>query len=307
MTIRFDDRVAVVTGAGQGLGRSYALALAERGARVVVNDLGGSLAGDGRDASLAGAVVDEIRAAGGEAVASTDSVSDRAGAAAIVETALDAWGRVDVLINNAGILRDKMFTRMSLDDFEAVVGVHLLGAAYVTRAAFPVMRKQAYGRIVMTTSAAGLFGNLGQANYAAAKLGVVGLMNALKIEGRKTNVRVNAVAPVADTRMGAKVYPDFFKRMIRPELVAAAVCYLASEQCEASGDILVTAAGYFGKVQLVEGQGVVFGAGAEVTPETVAARYGEITDMSNAVAHDTAYDAMKSLFAKVAPEELART
>jgi NAD(P)-dependent dehydrogenase (short-subunit alcohol dehydrogenase family) len=305
MTIRFDDRVAIVTGAGQGLGRCYALDLAARGARVVVNDLGGSLDGASSDASLAAAVVDEIRAAGGQALASTDSVSDRAGAENIVRAAVDAWGRVDVLINNAGILRDKIFTRMDLDDFEAVVGVHLLGTAYVTRAAFPVMRKQSYGRIVMTTSAAGLFGNLGQANYAAAKLGVVGLMNTLKIEGRKTNIKVNAVAPVADTRMGAKVYPDFFKRMIRPELVSAAVTYLASEGCDASGDILITAAGYFAKVQLVEGQGVVFGPEADVSPEDVAARYGEITDMSQAVPHATATDALKSLFVKVAPEELA--
>ena len=305
MTIRFDDGVAIVTGAGQGLGRCYARDLAARGAKVLVNDLGGSLDGASSDASLAEKVVEEIRAEGGVALASTDSVSDRAGAANIVQTAVDAWGRVDILINNAGILRDKMFTRMNLDDFEAVVGVHLLGTVYVTRAAFPVMRKQSYGRIVMTTSAAGLFGNLGQANYAAAKLGVIGLMNALKIEGKKTNIRVNAVAPVADTRMGAKVYPDFFKRMIRPELVSAAVTYLASEDCATSGDILITAAGHFAKVQLVEGEGVTFGPEVEVTPESVAERYAEISDMSRAVHHATALDAMKSLFARVAPEDLA--
>ncbi len=303
MTLRFDDRVAIVTGAGQGLGRCYAHDLAARGAKVVVNDLGGSLDGASSDASLAEKVVAEIGAAGGEAVASSDSVSDRAGAENIVRTAVDTWGRADVLINNAGILRDKMFTRMSLDDFEAVVGVHLLGTAYVTRAAFPVMRKQSYGRIVMTTSAAGLFGNLGQANYAAAKLGVVGLMNVLKIEGKKTNIRVNAVAPVADTRMGAKVYPDFFKRMIRPELVSAAVTYLASEACATSGDILVTAAGYFAKVQLVESAGVTFAPEADVTPESVAERYAEITDMTGAVPYETATQALKSLFAKVAPEK----
>ncbi len=304
MTIRFDDRVAIVTGAGQGLGRTYALDLAARGARVVVNDLGGSVAGAGSDGSLAEEVAAEIRAAGGEALASTDSVSEREGAANIVRTALDAWGRLDVLVNNAGILRDKMFTRMDLDDFEAVVGVHLLGTVYVTRAAFPVMRKQRYGRIVMTTSAAGLFGNLGQTNYAAAKLGVIGLMNALKIEGKKTDVKVNAVAPVADTRMGARVYPDFFKRMIRPELVSAAVTYLASEDCAASGDILITAAGHYAKVHLVEGEGVTFDSEAGVTPEQIAERYDEIADMSRAVHHPTALDAMKSLFVKVAPEDL---
>ncbi len=299
MTIRFDDRVAIVTGAGQGLGRCYAQYLAERGAKVVVNDLGGGLDGSGSDSAPAEQVAAEIRAEGGEAVANFDSVSDRDGSASIVQAALDHYGRLDILINNAGILRDKMFSRMSLDDFEAVVDVHLLGAAYVTRAAFPVMRKQSYGRIVMTTSAAGLFGNLGQANYAAAKLGVVGLMNSLKIEGKKTNVKVNTVAPVADTRMGAKVFPDFFKAMIRPELVAAAVAYLASEQCEASGDVLVTAAGYFAKVQVVEGEGVAFDTESEITPEMVAARYGEISDMSRAMPHETAADSMKSLFAKV--------
>ena len=249
-------------------------------------------------------MAEEIRAEGGEALVSTDSVSDRDSAANIIQTAVDAWGRVDVLINNAGILRDKIFTRMDLDDFEAVIGVHLLGTAYATRAAFPVMRKQRYGRIVMTTSAAGLFGNLGQANYAAAKLGVIGLMNALKIEGKKTDIKVNAVAPVADTRMGSRVYPDFFKRMIRPELVSAAVTYLASEDCASSGDILITAAGHYAKVQLVEGEGVTFGPEADVTPETVAERYGEIADMSQAVPHETAMDAMKSLFVKVAPDDL---
>ncbi|MEM7350263.1 MAG: SDR family NAD(P)-dependent oxidoreductase [Acidobacteriota bacterium] len=304
MTIRFDDRVAIVTGAGQGLGRCYALDLASRGAKVIVNDLGGNLAGSGSDASLAQKVVDEIRAAGGEATANGDSVSDREGAARIVDAALDTYGRLDVLINNAGILRDKMFTRMALDDFDAVVDVHLLGAAYVTRAAFPAMRKQGYGRIVMTTSAAGLYGNLGQSNYAAAKLGVVGLMNSLKIEGKKSNIKVNTVAPVADTRMGAKVFPDFFKQMIRPEYVAAAVAYLASEGCTVSGDILVTAAGYFAKVQLVEGEGLAFAPDEQVTAETVAERYGEIADMSQAQPHETAMDAMKSLFAKVAPEDL---
>ncbi|MEM7584736.1 MAG: SDR family NAD(P)-dependent oxidoreductase [Acidobacteriota bacterium] len=306
MTIRFDDRVAIVTGAGQGLGRCYAQYLAARGAKVVVNDLGGGLDGSGSDRGPAEQVAEEIRSAGGEAVANHDSVSDREGSARIVEAALDHYGRLDILINNAGILRDKIFSRMKLEDFEAVVDVHLLGAAFVTRAAFPVMRKQAYGRIVMTTSAAGLWGNLGQANYAAAKLGVVGLMNSLKIEGKKTNIRVNTVAPVADTRMGAKVFPDFFKAMIRPELVAAAVAYLASEQCEASGDVLVTAAGYFAKIQLVEGEGVAFDTDSEVTPEMVAARYDEITDMSQAVPHDTALDSLKSLFSKVAPQEVAK-
>ncbi len=303
MTLRFDDRVVIVTGAGQGIGKSHALFFASRGAKVVVNDLGGGLDGGGSDAAPAEQVVGEIRAAGGEAVASFASVADRAGAESIVATAVESFGKVDVLINNAGILRDKMFLKMPLEDFEAVLQVHLLGSAYVSKAAFPVMRKQRYGRIVMTTSAAGLYGNLGQANYAAAKLGLVGLMNSLKIEGKKSNILVNAVSPVADTRMGARVFPDFFKRMIRPELVTAAVAYLASEACTASGDVITAAAGYFAKAQIVESAGVVFEPQTEVTPELIAERYGEITDMSAAAPEPTAFDAMKKIFVKVTGEE----
>jgi len=301
--IRFDDRVAIVTGAGQGLGRSHALLLAERGAKVVVNDLGGGVDGDGRDNEPAQRVVEEIRDAGGEAVASFDSVADREGAERIVATAVDSFGKVDVLVNNAGILRDKAFVRMSLDDFEAVLRVHLLGTLYVTRAAFPRMRKGGYGRIVMTTSAAGLYGNFGQSNYATAKLGVVGLMNALKIEGKKSGVLVNTVAPVADTRMGARVFPDHFKELIRPELVSAAVAYLCSEECQVSGEVITAAAGFFARARIVESEGVVFPPETEVTPELIAESYGEIADLSASAPIDSAMDAMKKIYTKVTGED----
>jgi NAD(P)-dependent dehydrogenase (short-subunit alcohol dehydrogenase family) len=306
MSIRFKDRVAIVTGAGQGLGRSHALFLASRGARVVVNDCGGGVDGAGSDDAPAAAVVEEIRAAGGEAVASVDSVAERDGARRIVETALDAFGTVDVLVNNAGILRDASFHEMSLDDFETVLSVHLLGTLYVTKAAFPIMVEKGYGRIVMTTSAAGLYGNPDQSNYAAAKLGIIGLMNVLKIEGRKHNVLVNAVSPVADTRMGAGVYPDYFKRLIRPELVTAAVAYLGSEECTTSGDVVTAAAGYYAKAQIVESTGFAFPPGEEVTPEMFAERYGEIADMSGARAHRSAMHSLKKIFTRVRPRRRAR-
>lgn len=302
MTIRFDDRVAIVTGAGQGLGRSHALLLAARGAKVVVNDLGGSLDGSGNDASPAQQVVDEIRANGGEAVPNFDSVAEPDGAKNIAAAAMDTWGRVDILVNNAGILRDKLFVKMNLDDFEAVVRVHLLGSAYMSKAVFPHMRKARYGRIVMTTSAAGLYGNLAQANYASAKMGIVGLMNALKIEGLKSKIRVNTISPVADTRMGTSVFPDHFKRMIRPELVSAGVAYLASDACETSGDILIAGAGHFARAQVVESSGVAFTSEEDVTPEVIAEYWPEITEMAGAKPHEHALAALEKLYVRVGGE-----
>ncbi len=299
MTIRFDHRVAVVTGAGQGLGRSHALYLARRGAKVMVNDVGVAIDGAGTDTAPAEEVVETIRADGGEAVACFESVSERDSAEAIIRKTVDAFGKVDIVVNNAGILRDASFREMSFDDFEAVLRVHLLGSFYVTRAAFPIMVGNGYGRIVMTSSAAGLYGNPDQANYAAAKLGVVGLMNALKVEGRGSNVLVNTVSPVADTRMGAGVFPDYFKELVRPELVSAAVAYLCSEQCTASGDVITAAAGYFAKAQIVEAAGVAFPPDAEVTPEMIAERYGEITDLSEARPQRSAMHAFKKIFTKV--------
>ncbi len=234
--IDFQDRVAVITGAGGGLGRSHALLLASRGAAVVVNDLGGSVDGAGADVTAADQVVTEIRAAGGEAVAEHSSVAEPDGAAAIIQKAIDEYGRIDVLINNAGILRDRSFANMTVDEIETVLDVHLRDGFFVTNAAFPIMKEQAYGRIVMTASASGIIGNFGQSNYGAAKMGLVGLMNVLKLEGAKYNIKVNTIAPIARTRMTIELLGDsaaFFD----PESVSPAVAYLASEDCEFTGDI----------------------------------------------------------------------
>ncbi|MBL8288914.1 MAG: SDR family NAD(P)-dependent oxidoreductase [Rubrivivax sp.] len=274
--IRFDGRVAVVTGAGGGLGRAHALLLAARGAAVVVNDLGGSLNGEGGDDAAASKVVREIEAAGGRALASFDDIAAPEGAQRMVDAAAQAFGRVDILVNNAGILRDKTLAKMAPADFEAVVRVHLLGSAWCSRAVLPLMQQQQYGRIVMTTSAAGLYGNFGQSNYGAAKLGVVGLMNSLALEAGKFGIRVNTVAPVALTRM-TEGLP--FARTLdeaTPERVAAGVAWLVSEQCDFSGVVLAAGAGYFSTVRIVEGPGVHLPAD-QITPEAVAARWAAIS------------------------------
>jgi NAD(P)-dependent dehydrogenase (short-subunit alcohol dehydrogenase family) len=295
-TIGFRGRVAVITGAGGGLGRAHALLLAARGAAVVVNDLGGSLNGGGGDQSAAQKVVAEITAAGGRALANCDDIATPEGAQRLIDAAVQAFGRVDILINNAGILRDKTLVKMDPADFETVVRVHLLGSAWCSRAVWAIMQKQQYGRIVMTTSAAGLYGNFGQSNYGAAKLGIVGLMNTLKHEGAKFGICVNTVAPVAITRMTEDLP---FSRMLTealPERVAAGVAYLASEACDLTGQILSAGAGYFSTVRLVEGKGVHAPAG-EVTPEFVAAHWDEIADDSKARSYDSAGDALMAAFA----------
>ncbi len=234
--VDFQDRVAIVTGAGGGLGREHALLLAARGASVVVNDLGGSVSGEGSSLSAADAVVQEIEAAGGVAVAEHSSVADPEGGAAIVQTALDEFGRVDIVINNAGILRDKSFSNLTPDLLHPVLDVHLVGAFNVTRPAFAHMKEQGYGRILFTTSGSGLMGNFGQANYGAAKMGLIGLMNVLKLEGAKHNIKVNAVAPIALTRMTEAVFSGFVE-MFPPDQVSPAVAYLVSEECELTGEI----------------------------------------------------------------------
>lgn len=278
MSIDFKGKVAIVTGAGAGLGRSHAIELAKRGAKVVVNDLGGSVDGSGGSSAAALGVVEEIKKLGGEAIANGASVSDRKGAESIVADAVKAFGTVDILINNAGILRDKSFAKGTLEDFELVLNVHLLGAVYVTKAAWPIMTDKGYGRIVMTTSSSGLYGNFGQTNYGAAKLALVGLMNTLKLEGDKKNVRTNAVAPVAATRMteGLGIPEEFFKKL-KPELVTPAVLYLVSENAP-NGCIIEAGAGYYSKVAIVEGKGVKLGDA--VTPEDVEANFAKISDMS---------------------------
>jgi NAD(P)-dependent dehydrogenase (short-subunit alcohol dehydrogenase family) len=293
MAIRFDGRVAIVTGAGGGLGRCYALELARRGAKVVVNDLGGAVDGTGGSTTMAQQVVDEITAAGGEAVANGDSVSDPAGAQRMVEQAVEAFGGVDIVINNAGILRDKTFIKMGMEDFEAVVDVHLLGSTYVTKAAFPLMREKGYGRIVLTSSTSGLFGNFGQTNYGAAKMGVVGLMNCLRLEGAKYDIRVNTIAPAAATRMTEGLLPQEAVDAMQPEYVVPATLYLASEDSP-TGHIVFAAAGYFARVAVLQGKGVAIGPSATV--EDVAARYDEIADLTDGRPMDNAGDATMSSF-----------
>jgi NAD(P)-dependent dehydrogenase (short-subunit alcohol dehydrogenase family) len=279
MTYSFEGKVAIVTGGGGGLGRCHALELARRGCKVVVNDLGGAMDGTGGSSEAAKGVVAEIQAAGGTALANGGSVSDPNGAASMVRDAMDAWGRIDILINNAGILRDKSFAKMTMDDFRIVLDVHLFGAAYVTHAVWPIMKEQNYGRIVMTTSPSGLYGNFGQTNYGAAKLGLVGFMNTLKIEGAKNNIHTNAIAPVAATRMTENLMPPEALKALGPELVTPAVVYLCTEDAP-NGVILQAQGGRFSVACVVENQGVELGLDASV--EDIADNYAKIADLSGA-------------------------
>ena len=267
MGIDFTGRVAIVTGAGGGLGREHALALAARGAKVLVNDVGGG---------AAQAVVDEICAAGGQALANGASVTDFVAVQAMVQQAIDAWGRVDVLVNNAGILRDKSFSKMDVDDFRLVLEVHLMGAVHCCKAVWPQMQAQEYGRIVMTTSSTGLYGNFGQSNYGAAKLAQVGLMQTLALEGAKHNIRVNALAPTAHTRMTEGVLPEAMLAALKPGAVVPALLVLAHEDAP-TRTILCAGAGSFEAAHITLTQGLYLGAGADV-PEQLAARLAQVTD-----------------------------
>jgi NAD(P)-dependent dehydrogenase (short-subunit alcohol dehydrogenase family) len=272
--IDLDGRVAVVTGAGGGLGRSHALALAGRGARVVVNDLGGSRDGSGDDRAPADQVVDEIVAAGGEAVAAYDGVHTSEGGRAIVAAALEAFGRVDIVVNNAGILRDRSFGKLTDDDLDAVLAVHLAGAFHVTRAAWAPMREQGFGRVISTTSGSGLYGNFGQSNYSAAKAGLVGLTRTLAIEGARDGITANAIAPIARSRMTEDVFPADLMERFDPAWVSPLVVHLASEACRDTGHVYSVGGGYVARVALVEGAGVTFDTVPE--PEDVAERWAEI-------------------------------
>jgi NAD(P)-dependent dehydrogenase (short-subunit alcohol dehydrogenase family) len=280
--IRFDGRVAIVTGAGGGLGRAHALLLASRGAKVVVNDLGGAFDGTGAGTTMAEKVAEEIRSAGGEAVPNYDGVDTWEGGQGIVKTAVDAFGKVDILVNNAGILRDKSFMKMEEEDIDKVFAVHLKGAFNVTKAAFPVMRENNYGRIVMTTSATGLYGNFGQANYGAAKLGLVGFMNTLKIEGARYNILVNTIAPIAGTRMTAGVMPPDLVEKLKPDYVSPMVVYMCSEECTDSGIVFVAGAGYFSRAVMVEGPGITLDAKKGVTIEDIRDRLADIKKLEGA-------------------------
>jgi NAD(P)-dependent dehydrogenase (short-subunit alcohol dehydrogenase family) len=279
MAIDFKGKVAIVTGAGGGLGRTHALELAKRGAKVVINDLGGSMDGSGGNSAAAEKVVEEIKAAGGEAIANGSSVSDEKGVENLVKQTLEKFGRIDILINNAGILRDKSFKKMENADFKIVVDVHLMGTAFCTKAVWPVMSEQNYGRIVVTTSPSGLYGNFGQANYGAAKLGVVGFMNTLKIEGQKNNIRINAIAPVAATRMTENLIPGAMLEKLGPELVTPGVVYLCSEDAP-SGTILQAQGGQFSVATIVESPWVPLGTAPTV--EAVAENWSKISDLSSA-------------------------
>lgn len=293
MTIRFDGKVAIITGAGGGLGRSHALALAKLGAKVVVNDLGGNVDGTGGSSQAAEKVVAEIKAAGGEAIANGSSITDRKGVENLVKQTVDAYGRVDLLVNNAGILRDKSFAKVSLDDFQLIVDVHLMGAVNVTKAVWPIMIEQNYGRIVMTTSGSGLYGNFGQSNYSAAKLAQVGLMHTLKSEGRKYNIKVNTLAPIAATRMTESIMPPKALEALKPELVTPAVLFMLSEDAP-SGVIITAGAGFFAAAKTIEAQGVML-KGA-VSPDDVAANWDAISDFTNAVTYDSVNDGTKRVF-----------
>ncbi len=274
--IDFKGRVAIVTGAGGGLGKQHALALAARGARVVVNDLGGARDGSGGSASAAQAVVDEIRAAGGEAIANAASVTDFAAVQAMVQQAMDTWGRVDILVNNAGILRDKTFAKMDLTDFRLVLDVHLMGAVHCTKAVWPIMTEQKYGRIVMTTSSTGLYGNFGQSNYGAAKLALVGLMQTLALEGGKHDIRVNCLAPTAATRMTEDLMPEAVLQALKPEAVVPAMLVLASADAP-TRTTLCAGAGSFEAAHITMTQGAWIGLDQDADSR-LAQQLAEVTD-----------------------------
>ena len=280
--IDFTGRVAIVTGAGAGLGRQYALELAKRGAKVVVNDLGGTRDGVGHDDAAANKVVEEIKALGGEAVPNYDNVATAQGGENIVKTAIDNFGKVDILINNAGILRDKSFTKMEEENWDSVVGVHLRGAYCVTKPAYANMRENGYGRIIMTTSGAGLFGNFGQSNYAAAKMGLIGLTNVLKLEGAKYNVKANVIVPVAASRLTEDVLPPQFFEKMKPDFIAPAVLYMCSEECQDSGMIINATLGYFSRTAIMTGPGVIIGDGTVVpSPEEFMEKWDNIKSLEN--------------------------
>jgi NAD(P)-dependent dehydrogenase (short-subunit alcohol dehydrogenase family) len=295
--IRFDGKVAIVTGAGGGLGRQHALELARRGAKVVVNDLGGSMDGSGGSSEAAKKVVSEIEAAGGEAIANGSSVTDDAGVARMVADAMERWGRIDILVANAGVLRDRSFSKMEISDFEFVLGVHLMGTVKPAKAVWEIMKAQNYGRIVVTTSSSGLYGNFGQTNYGAAKLGIVGFMNTLKLEGQKNNIHVNAISPVAGTRMTENLMPAEVVARLAPEAVTPGVVFLCSEEAP-TGAILTAGAGAFAMARIVETEGV-FLHGQDLSVEGVRDHWAKIADEAGQKAYVTGGEQTQKFFRKM--------
>jgi NAD(P)-dependent dehydrogenase (short-subunit alcohol dehydrogenase family) len=289
----FDGRVAVISGAGGGLGREHALLLASRGARVVVNDIGGPVDGKGAGTPSAQAVVDEIVAAGGEAVADTNSVATPEGGAAVIDGALSTFGRVDILVNNAGILRDKTFAKMTEEEVDSVLTVHVKGAFHLTQPAWTYMRDSAYGRIVMTSSAAGLLGNFGQANYGAAKMALVGLANVLNVEGAKHNIKTNVIAPVARTRMTEELLGSLTER-VDPGLVSPLVAWLCHEDCPVSGHIYTVGGGRVARIFISMGAGWTRTDG-ELTMEDVRDHFEQIDDTANATVPERLADDFRAL------------
>ena len=278
MTLDYNGKVVIVTGAGGGLGRCHALEFARRGAKVVVNDLGGTVDGSGGSSEAADKVVEEIKAAGGEAMSNGSSVTDDTGVANMVQQTMDAYGRIDVLVNNAGVLRDKSFAKMEIADFDFVVDVHLFGTMKPTKAVWPIMKEQGYGRIMVTSSSSGLYGNFGQSNYGAAKLGVVGFINTLKLEGQKDNIHINALAPVAWTRMTSNLMPPEMEEALAPEQVTPAVVFMCSEQAP-TGKIICAGAGAYAAAQIVETRGMYLGTAP--TAEDVAENWEQISKLDD--------------------------
>ena len=286
--INYNGRVAVVTGAGQGIGRMYALELSKRGAKVVVNDLGGARDGSGSDTSAADEVVAEIVKAGGEAIANYDSVATMAGGENIIKTAMDAYGKVDILINNAGILRDKSFMKMTEEEWDLVIAVHLKGAFCVTQPAVKVMKDNNYGRIIFTASTSGLYGNFGQTNYGAAKLGLVGIMNTLKLEVAKYNIKINTIAPNGWSRMTADVFPPEFESKMNPQFNSPMVLFLCSEESTSTGHVYAMGAGWYGRTAIVSGQGHCIGdAKRPIDVEEIRDNFTKISDMENTKEHES--------------------
>ena len=273
--IRFDERVAIITGAGTGLGRSHALELARRGAKIVVNDLGGAMDGTGASETAAEAVAAQIRDAGGDAIAHGADVTKAGEVSDMVEQALKTWGRIDILVNNAGILRDKSFAKMPLEDFQLVLDVHLMGSVHCTKAVWDPMREAQYGRVVMTSSSSGIYGNFGQANYGAAKMGVVGLMNVLHLEGRKYNIKVNTLSPTAHTRMTEGLVPEPALKLMTPQSVTAGLVVLASDRAP-ERTILCAGAGGYAATRIYETPGLYLPP-EQQTPEHVLANLDQIT------------------------------